>query len=260
MSDFNTPNESVEDTVASLLDSDANHVLAYDDATDTLTISLDNSVSVSTLEADTLIDGADVSHTGELADLDDGVTDFSTGSLADGEFLQNSSGSLSGATPSAGIELITEATASDGDAFVEFSLTGFNHYIIFSRMMGLADGTTANDLSLQFSSDGGLTFIGSGDYDSNAHNADSSNDIISSTEIQPTAEAMFANVNEYGIELHILNPNDPNSFTYTWGMMLGRSADIHNGKLGIEESHDAIRIFPESETWQTGKFELYGVN
>jgi hypothetical protein len=76
------------------------------DATSNRTHSGDD-LSPATLEAETITDGADVSHTGELADLADVspiqsssdvvVTDTQVGTLADGEFLQNSGGSLAGA-------------------------------------------------------------------------------------------------------------------------------------------------------------------
>jgi hypothetical protein len=61
-----------------------------------------------TLGADTITDGADVSHSNELADADDlspiqssgdvTVTDTQAGKLNDGEFLTNSGGNLTGGT------------------------------------------------------------------------------------------------------------------------------------------------------------------
>jgi len=100
--------EEVQDIIASLVASDANVNWTYDDTNDELTVSLDNSVSVSTLEAGTITDGANVSHSDELADAADVssiqssgdvvVTDTQVGTLADGEFLQNSGGSLVGGT------------------------------------------------------------------------------------------------------------------------------------------------------------------
>jgi len=75
----------------------ANKVLIYDDK-----------VSVATLEADAIVDGSDVSHSGELADIADvspiqsssdiTVTDTQVGTVGDGEFLTNSGGSLTGGT------------------------------------------------------------------------------------------------------------------------------------------------------------------
>lgn len=51
MSSFNTPDESVQDTVAQLINQAANTDVVYNDANDTLTVSLTDSVSVNTLEA-----------------------------------------------------------------------------------------------------------------------------------------------------------------------------------------------------------------
>jgi len=72
-----------------------------------------------TLEADSITDGADVSHSDELADAADvspiqsssdvTVTDAQAGTLSDGEFLQNSGGSLTGGKPK------PEKIASDVD-------------------------------------------------------------------------------------------------------------------------------------------------
>jgi hypothetical protein len=45
---------------------------------------------------DTIIDPAGVSHTGELADSDNPITDFNVGGVSDGEFLQNIGGTLTG--------------------------------------------------------------------------------------------------------------------------------------------------------------------
>lgn len=75
MSSFSTPDESVEDTVASLLDSDANHVLAYDDSSDRLTISLSNSVSTTSLETDSVTFNQDItdSEGNTVTDLPDPV-------------------------------------------------------------------------------------------------------------------------------------------------------------------------------------------
>jgi len=66
------------------------------------------SVTADALEAGTITDGANVSHSDELADAADVspiqsssdviVTDTQVGTLADGEFLQNSGGSLTGGT------------------------------------------------------------------------------------------------------------------------------------------------------------------
>lgn len=75
----------------------ANDVLIYDDK-----------VSATALEADTITDGADVSHTGELADSSDvsaiqssgdvTVTDTQPGAVSDQEFLKNEGGNLTGGT------------------------------------------------------------------------------------------------------------------------------------------------------------------
>jgi len=108
MSSFNTPDESVQDTVAQLINQAANTDVVYNDANDTLTVSLTDSVSVNTLEAiDSITDPSGISHTDELADSTDispiqssgdvTVTDAQAGTLADGEFLKNNSGSLEGA-------------------------------------------------------------------------------------------------------------------------------------------------------------------
>jgi hypothetical protein len=64
-------NEEVQDTVASLVTSDSNLSWSYDDTNDTLTVSLSDSISVNTLEAGTIVDGAGVTHTDELADKSD---------------------------------------------------------------------------------------------------------------------------------------------------------------------------------------------
>jgi len=68
-------NEEVEDAVASLVRSDSNLSWSYDDTNDTLTVSLNDSISVNTLEAGNIVDGADVSHSDELADAADVVDD-----------------------------------------------------------------------------------------------------------------------------------------------------------------------------------------
>jgi len=100
--------EQVQDIVASLISSGDNADAVYDDTNDTLTVSLSDSISVNTLEASEMIDGAAVSHTGELADLADVssiqsssgvvVTDTQAGTVSDQEFLKNEGGNLTGAT------------------------------------------------------------------------------------------------------------------------------------------------------------------
>jgi hypothetical protein len=103
--------EEVQDIVGSLINGSSNADVVYDDTNDTLIVSLSDSISVNTLEAGTITDGADVSHSDELADASDlspiqsssdvVVTDTQVGTLEDGEFLQNSGGSLAGGTVSA---------------------------------------------------------------------------------------------------------------------------------------------------------------
>lgn len=81
MSSFNTPDESVQDTVAQLINQAANTDVVYNDANDTLTVSLTDSVSVNTLEADdgtfndSITDPAGTQHTTELAESADLVDD-----------------------------------------------------------------------------------------------------------------------------------------------------------------------------------------
>jgi hypothetical protein len=87
--------EQVQDIVASLISSGNNSDAVYDDTNDTLTVSLSDSISVNTLEADdgvfndSITDPAGNTHTGELADIDDlssGPTEVVSGSLSCGEF------------------------------------------------------------------------------------------------------------------------------------------------------------------------------
>jgi len=85
---------------------DAGSVTA-DSATVTNAVDV-GSVTTDALESGTITDGADVSHNGELADAADVssiqsssdvvVTDTQVGTVGDGEFLQNSGGSLTGGT------------------------------------------------------------------------------------------------------------------------------------------------------------------
>jgi hypothetical protein len=64
--------EKAQDVIAAAFASDNNVDISYDDANDTLTVSLLDSISVNTLDAqDTFTDPNGTSHTGELADLSD---------------------------------------------------------------------------------------------------------------------------------------------------------------------------------------------
>jgi len=101
--------EQVQDIVGSLITGGGGSDVVYDDANDTLTVSLSDSISVNTLEATgSITDAANVNHTGELADIGDTssiqssgdvtVTDTQPGAVNNGEFLTNSGGSLTGGT------------------------------------------------------------------------------------------------------------------------------------------------------------------
>jgi hypothetical protein len=93
--------EEIEDIVSALVSTGSNLSLSYDDANDNLIVSLADSISVSSVEAtNTITDPSGTAHTGELADLSEGVTNFNVGSLSNGDFLQNSGGTLTGGTVS----------------------------------------------------------------------------------------------------------------------------------------------------------------
>lgn len=136
MSSFNTPDESVQDTVAQLINQAANTDVVYNDANDTLTVSLTDSVSVNTLEAggaDTRFDFVSDVIGGTVAAGDAGPVWITT--LADGETLNVTQAALTldggGAAPT-GLDLIigdltnmtSETTLIDGDGTVQDDETG----------------------------------------------------------------------------------------------------------------------------------------
>jgi len=134
--------EQVQDIVASLITSGGGSDVVYDDANDTLTVSLSDSISVNTLEAGTIVDGSNVSHTGELADLADvstiqlssdvTVTDTKPGGLSDGDFLKNSNGTLTGSSVQTLYELVD--TQSGTTPFQITISDGFDAYLIHIKI------------------------------------------------------------------------------------------------------------------------------
>jgi len=257
--------EEVEDAVASLMSTGSDLSLTYDDSVDTLTVSLADSVSVSTLEATTSItDAANVNHTGELADLGDPVTDFGVGTLGDGEFLQNSSGSLTGATVSAGLERITEATASN-DAEVVLSLTGFDTYIIQISNLAPADNNNGA-FKAQFSTDGGSTFNSADNwYSTNqfGRNTARKRSDSSASEIELTGKDPFSN-SHGSYHIKVINANDSSLITnmngrFEYAQKVQQSG-VFGGSLEQLSSVDAIRFFFGFANITRGTFRVFGVN
>lgn len=102
-----TGNTELTDLVGDNLSVDGSGSLnASTDVPDDLDV---KSIVTVTLEVDTITDGADVSHSGELADAADvssiqssndvTVTDTQAGTVSDQEFLKNEGGNLTGASP-----------------------------------------------------------------------------------------------------------------------------------------------------------------
>ncbi|AFH21654.1 hypothetical protein OSG_eHP6_00105 [environmental Halophage eHP-6] len=152
--------EQVQDIVASLITSGDNADAAYDDTNDTLTVSLSDSISVNTLEAGTITDGADVSHSDELADSSDvspiqsssdvTVTDTQTGTVSDGEFLKNNNGNLTGGTVQTepNVPNWTLDTTDSATGQTNFTVSGLGDFDIYRTHLKVSGRSVSEFLAL----------------------------------------------------------------------------------------------------------------
>jgi hypothetical protein len=206
---------------------------------------------------DSLTDPAGVTHTDELADAADPVTDFGVGSIADGELLQNSGGSLTGTTQTA--DLITEAVASN-DVEVILSLAGFDSYII--QISDLNPTIPQDNFSAQFSDDGGATFFSQADYGTTvtAFNGQSVVDGKTSTrDTQIRIAQQVSGPSSFDIQLDGVNQSANTQLNGTGQGDTPRSFII-GGELDLSQSVNAIRFFFSNSDINTGTFRVFGVN
>jgi hypothetical protein len=96
---------------------------------------------------DSLTDPAGVTHTGELADNDNPVTDFNVGNVADGEFIQNNGGSLTGSIGN----ISAKAELSSQQSIADATLTDVNlETVIVEQDAAIVEvDTTANEMVIK---------------------------------------------------------------------------------------------------------------
>jgi hypothetical protein len=116
------------------------------DATDVISNTLDATTgSIDELDvATTLTDAAGIAHSDELADVSDGVTEFQPGAVADGEFLRNENGSLTGASRARNVSAKGVLTAQQ--TIVPDTLTQINiDSVAFEEDAAVIEVDTAGD-------------------------------------------------------------------------------------------------------------------
>jgi len=107
-------------------------------------------VEAEDVSVDSITDGAGVNHKGELADLNEGVTNFGVGSLSDGEVLANASGSLTGKTVGGNEPDWTETVSGSGSGTNEqISGIGDFDYYLFHIFVDHTNGSVSANLSIE---------------------------------------------------------------------------------------------------------------